>query len=99
MIYGKRLVIYSKTLTKIKCVPPTHSSESISLFTCTQMKNPTITVTTTESVYYLTSDEYSRAVQNGLEDLLGAEVILSVEEGRITNTLSGLRIDKSSNQL
>jgi len=44
------------------------------------MIKPTITVTTTESVYYLTTDEYSRAVQDGLEDYLGAEEILSVEE-------------------
>lgn len=43
------------------------------------MIKPTITVTTTEAVYYLTTDEYSRAVQNGLVDYLGAEEIVSVE--------------------
>lgn len=43
------------------------------------MMKPTITVTTTEAVYYLTTDEYSRAFQNGLEDYLGAEEIVSVE--------------------
>ena len=43
------------------------------------MIKPTITVTTTEAVYYLTTDEYSRAFQNGLEDYLGAEEIVSVE--------------------
>tara|TARA_R100001132_G_scaffold18544_1_gene16294 strand:+ start:12849 stop:13022 length:174 start_codon:yes stop_codon:yes gene_type:complete len=44
------------------------------------MIKPTITVTTTESVYYLTPDEYSRSVENGLVDYLGAEEIVSVEE-------------------
>ena len=44
------------------------------------MTKPTITVTTTNSVYYLTTDEYSRAVKNGLEYFLGAEQIVTVKE-------------------
>ncbi|MEQ8637968.1 hypothetical protein [Gimesia maris] len=63
---------------KIKCVPPEHSSKSDLSFLGTQMKLPTITITTTESVYYLAADEYFRAFQNGLVDYLGAEEILSV---------------------
>lgn len=43
------------------------------------MRSPTITVTTNESVYYLTPDEYFTAIQNGLEGYLGAEEIVSVE--------------------
>ena len=43
------------------------------------MMKPTITVTTTKSVYYLTSDEYLTAIQNGLEYYLEAEEIVSVE--------------------
>lgn len=44
------------------------------------MKNPTITVTTTEAIYYLTADEFHRATENGILDRLGSEEILSVEE-------------------
>ncbi|WP_155364822.1 hypothetical protein [Gimesia benthica] len=42
--------------------------------------HPTITVTTTSSVYFLTADEYLIATENGFLDRLDAEVIVSVEE-------------------
>tara|TARA_R110002126_G_scaffold133863_3_gene277966 strand:- start:799 stop:966 length:168 start_codon:yes stop_codon:yes gene_type:complete len=45
------------------------------------MKEPTITVTTTNSVYYLTIDGFLRATQNGYLDHLGSEEIVSVDEG------------------
>tara|TARA_R110002111_G_scaffold100976_6_gene156464 strand:+ start:22880 stop:23047 length:168 start_codon:yes stop_codon:yes gene_type:complete len=44
------------------------------------MKNPTITVTTTNSIYFLSEDEYLIATQNGILNHIGAEEILSVEE-------------------
>lgn len=50
------------------------------LLSITQMKTPTITVTTSETTYYLTQDEFQRATQNGFLDRLGLEVILTVEE-------------------
>lgn len=40
----------------------------------------TYTITTNESVYFLTDEEYQSATQNGLLDYLGEEEILSVTE-------------------
>ena len=45
-----------------------------------QMIKPTITVTTTEAIYYLTVDEFMTATENGSLDRLDAEEIVSVQE-------------------
>ncbi|MEQ8853621.1 MAG: hypothetical protein RID21_13495 [Gimesia sp.] len=42
--------------------------------------NPTVTVTTTNSIYYLTADEFMTATENGFLDRLGSEEILSVQD-------------------
>lgn len=44
------------------------------------MKNTTITVRASDSVYFLTQYEYLTATQNGFWDHLGSEEIMSVEE-------------------
>lgn len=44
------------------------------------MIKPTITITTTSSVYYLTAEEFNRATENGIMDRLGSEEILSVQD-------------------
>jgi len=47
------------------------------------MKHPTITVTTTSSIYYLTADEFITATQNGFLDHLTEEIVSVEEELRV----------------